>query len=86
MASWSKDSLEARRKVELEQTYTPVNSDDPELKKDLFVIYMSRTSDLFSALEIRVSYWSGMLRIVALVIRFKSNLVSAIKHKANNKD
>ena len=26
-----------------------------------------------------------MVRVVALVIRFKSNLVSAIKHKASNK-
>ena len=85
MASWSKVSLEFRRKVELEQTYTPVNSDDPELKKDLVVSYMSATSDVLSALEMHVSYWSRMLRIVALVIRFKSNLVSAIKHKASNK-
>ena len=51
MASWSKVSLEARRKVELEQTYTPVNSDDPELKKDIVVSYMSTTSDVLSALE-----------------------------------
>ena len=85
MASWSKVSLEARRKVELDRTYTQVNSDDPELKKNLVISYISATSDVLSALEMHVSYWSRMVRVVALVIRFKSNLVSAIKHKASNK-
>ena len=33
------------------RTYTPVNSDDPELKKDLVVSCMSTTSDVLSALE-----------------------------------
>ena len=46
---------------------------------------MSATSDVLSALEMHVSYWSRMVRVVALVIRFKNNLVSAIKHKASNK-
>ena len=32
-----------------------------------------------------VSYWSRIVRIVALVIRFQSNLLSAITHKASNK-
>ena len=56
-----------------------------ELKKDLVVSYMSATSDVLSALEMHLSYWSRMVTIVALVIRFKINLVSAIKHKAGNK-
>ena len=55
------------------------------MKKDLVVSYMSATSDVLSALEMHVSYWSRMVRVVALVIRFKNNLVSAIKHKASNK-
>ena len=46
---------------------------------------MSATSDVLSALEMHVSYWSRMVRIAALVIRFKSNLASAIKHKASKK-
>ena len=46
---------------------------------------MSTASHVLSALEMHVSYWSRIVRIVALVIRFKSNLVSAIKHKASNK-
>ena len=72
-------------KWNVNRTYTQVNSDDPELKKDLVVSYMSATSDVLSALEMHVSYWSRMVRVVALVIRFKNNLVSAIKHKASNK-
>ena len=46
---------------------------------------MSTTSDVLSAPEIHVSFQSRMVRIVALVVRFKSNLVSAIKQKASNK-
>ena len=69
----------------MNRTYTQVNSDDPELKKDLVVSYMLATPDVLSALEMHVSYWSRMVRVVALVIRFKNNLVSAIKHKASNK-
>ena len=37
-------------------TYTLVNSDDPESKKDLVVSYMSVTSDVLSILEMDVSY------------------------------
>ena len=37
-------------------TYTLVNSDDPESKKDLVVSYMSVTSDVSSVLEMDVSY------------------------------
>ena len=72
-------------KWNVSRTYTQVNSDDPGLKKNLVVSYMSATSDVLSALEMHVSYWSRMVRVVALVIRFKSNLVSAIKQKASNK-
>ena len=72
-------------KQTMNRTYTQVNSDDPELKKDLVVSYISATSDVLSALEMHVSYWSRMVRVVALVIRFKNNLLSAIKHKASNK-
>ena len=38
------------------RTYTLVNSDDPESKKDLVVSYMSVTSDVLSILEMDVSY------------------------------
>ena len=85
MASWSEVSLKPEEKWNLNRTYTKVNSHDPELKKDLVVSYMSTTSNVLSALEMRVSYWSRMVRAVALVTRFKSNLVSVIKHKAGNK-
>ena len=46
---------------------------------------MSATSDVLSALEMHVSYWLRTVRVVGLVIRFKSNLVLAIRHKASNK-
>ena len=72
-------------KWNLSRTITPVDSDDPELKKDLVVSCISTTSDVLSDLEMHVSYWSRMVRIIALVTGFKSNLVSAIKHKASNK-
>ena len=64
----------------MNRTYAPVNSDDPKLKKDLVFSYMLATSDVLFALEMHASYWSRIVRIVALVIRFKSNLVSAFKH------
>ena len=85
MASWSKVSLEAREKWNLNRTYTQASSDDSELKKNLIVSYRSATSDVLFALEVYISYWSRMVSVVALVIRFKSNFVSAIKHKASNK-
>ena len=46
---------------------------------------MSTTSDVLSALGKHVSYWSRTMRIVAVVVRFKSNLVSAIRHKVGSK-
>ena len=84
MDSWSKVSLEAREKWNLNRTYNQANSDDSELNKNLVVSYMSATSDVLFALEVYVSYWSRIVRAVALVIRFKNNFVSAIKHKASN--
>ena len=85
MASWSKVLWKPEKKWSLNRTITPANSDNPELKKYLVVSYMSTTSNVLSPLEMHVSYWSKMVRIVALVVRFNSNLVSAIKHKASNK-
>ena len=85
MASWSKVLWKPEKKWRLNRTITPANSDNPELKKYLVVSYMSTTSNVLSPLEMHVSYWSKMVRIVALVVRFNSNLVSAIKHKASNK-
>ena len=77
--------MEVRIKGNLNRNYTQVNPNDPELKKDLVVSYVLAISDVLSALEMHVSYWSRMVGVVALVIRFKNNLISAIKHKASNK-
>ena len=79
----------SEKKWKLNRTITPVSSDDSEMKKDLVVNYMSTTSDILFAFEIYVSYWSRIVRIVALVIGFKSNLtqieIHTIMHKTSDK-
>ena len=55
-------------KWNLSRTITPVNSDNPELKKVLVVSYMSTTSDVLSALEIHISHWSKIARAVTLAL------------------
>ena len=55
------------------------------MKKGLIASYVSSISDVLSVLEMHVSCWLRMVRVVVLVIELNINLVSAIKHKASNK-
>ena len=56
----------------------PVNERDPELKEE-FVVYLAiKPVDVLTALENRISDWSKMVRVVALVIKFKEILLSKI--------
>ena len=56
----------------------PVNKKDPELKKEFVVCLATKSVDVFMALENRISDWSRMVRVVALVIKFKEILLSKI--------
>ena len=56
----------------------PVNKKDPELKKEFVVCLATKPVDVLTALENRISDWSKMVRVVALVIKFKEVLLSKI--------
>ena len=56
----------------------PVNEKDPELKKEFVVRVATKSVDVLTALENRISGWSRMIRVVALVIKFKEILLSKI--------
>ena len=56
----------------------PVNEKDPQLKKEFAVCVTTKSVDVLAALENRMSDWSRMVRVVALVIKFKEILLSKI--------
>ena len=56
----------------------PVNEKDPEMKKEFVVRVATKSVDVLTALENRISGWSRMIRVVALVIKFKEILLSKI--------
>ena len=56
----------------------PVNEKDPELKKEFVVCLATKPVDVLTALENRISDWSKMVRVVALVIKFKEILLSKV--------
>ena len=56
----------------------PVNEKDPELKKEFVLCVTTKSVDVLAALENRISDWSRMVRVVALVIKFKEILLSKI--------
>ena len=64
----------------------PVNKKDPELKKEFAVCLATKPVDVLTALENRISDWSKMVRVVALVIKFKEVLLSKInQHEITRK-
>ena len=56
----------------------PVNEKGPELKKEFVVCVATKSVDVLTALENRISNWSRMVRVVALLIKFKEILLSKI--------
>ena len=59
-----------------------VNEKDPELKKEFVVCVATKSVDVLTALENRISDWSRMVRVVALVIKFKEILLSKINQQS----
>ena len=55
-----------------------VNEKDPELKKEFIVCVATKSVGVWKALENRIPDWSRMVRVVALVIKFKEILLSKI--------
>ena len=62
-----------------------VNEKDRELKKIIFVFLGTKPVDVLTALENRISDWSRMVRVVALVIKFMEILLSKINHHKESK-
>ena len=56
----------------------PVNEKDPELKKEFVLCLATKPVDVLTALYNLISDWSKMVRVVALVIKFKEILLSKI--------
>ena len=75
----------SKEKWNWKRAVTLVNSVDLGFKKNLIVSYMPATLDVLSALEMHISHWSRMVRIVTAAARFENNLIPEIKHKAGNK-
>ena len=48
------------------------------MKKEFVVCLATKSVDVFMGLENRISDWSRMVRVVALVIKFKEILLSKI--------
>ena len=48
------------------------------MKKEFVVRVATRSVDILTALENRISGWSRMVKVVALVIKFKEILLSKI--------
>ena len=48
------------------------------MKKEFVVCVTTKSVDVLTALENRISDWSRMVRVVALVIKFKEILLSKI--------
>ena len=47
---------------------------DPEIKQCLRINCISTGNDILEALEIRISFWYKMKRVVAMVLRYKKLL------------
>ena len=48
------------------------------MKKEFVLCFATKSVDVLTALENRISDWSRMVRVVALVIKFKEILLSKI--------
>ena len=56
----------------------PVSEKDPGLKKKFVVCLATKPLDILTALENQISDWSRMVRVFALIIKFKEILLSKI--------
>ena len=52
------------------------------MKKEFVLCFATKSVDVLTALENRISDWSRMVRVVALVIKFKEILLSKINQQS----
>ena len=80
MVSWMVSQFLWEREATWDESkiIPPVNEKDPELKKEFVLCVATKSVDVLAALENRISDWSRMVRVVALVIKFKEILLSKI--------
>ena len=80
MVSWMVSQFLWEREATWDESkiIPPVNENDPELKKEFVLCVATKSVDVLAALENRISDWSRMVRVVALVIKFKEILLSKI--------
>ena len=67
---WEPESSRKRH-----HTVEEIDTDDPETKKEVFVNRIEVKSDILETLETRFSSWNKMRRVLALVLKFKTNLI-----------
>ena len=63
----------------------PINEKEPELNKEFPMCLATKPVDVLTALENRISDWSKMVRIVALVIKFMEILFFYISYHKESK-
>ena len=64
----------------------PINEKEPELNKEFPMCLATKPVDVLTALENRISDWSKMVRIVALVIKFMEILFFYISYHNKSKN